>query len=102
VRGATKIHVDDRVFRAGRARLPLQHVGRVASLDAEKSRAARGPQADRTGHYALRTIATNLSVLVEVTDPKDPHGTWLVSTRNPDALARAIADGRDRAASASG
>lgn len=95
-RGAPVLRVDQRVFRAGRARLPLEFVGRVASLTAEQSRAARGPKADASAHFVLRTAATGLTVIVEVTDPEDPHGSWLVSTRHPDQLARAIAAGRDR------
>ena len=36
----------DRVFRAGRARLPLRYVGRIAPLDTAQSRDARGRLAD--------------------------------------------------------
>jgi Protein of unknown function (DUF3093) len=97
IRGATVLRVDDRVFRAGRARLPLRFVGRVAPLDEAQSRSARGPKADISGYFALRTLATRTSVMVEVTDEDDPHSTWLVSTRRPVELARAIAAGRDAA-----
>jgi hypothetical protein len=31
-------------------------------------------------------------VRVELTDPEDPTPYWLVSSRRPDALARALAD----------
>jgi hypothetical protein len=36
------------------------------------------------------------AVVVEVTDPQDPHRTWLLASRHPDELARAIETARGR------
>lgn len=93
---APVVRVDDRVLRAGRARLPLHVVGRAAPLDATRTREARGPLADPAAYLCLRAwIGT--SVLVEVDDPDDPHPYWLISTRHGHELARAVADARDAA-----
>jgi hypothetical protein len=93
---APLVVVDDRVFRAGRARLPLRFVGRVAPLDPAQTREARGTLADPAAYLCLRGWVTR-SVLVEVDDPDDPHPYWLVSTRHGHALATALAPARDRA-----
>jgi hypothetical protein len=93
---APLVVVDDLVFRAGRARLPLRLVGRIAPLDAAQTRQARGPVADPAAYLCIRGWVSR-SVLVEVDDPDDPHPYWLVSTRAGHDLALALAAARDHA-----
>ncbi|HET8971301.1 MAG TPA: DUF3093 domain-containing protein, partial [Candidatus Nanopelagicales bacterium] len=77
---ASSLRVDERVLRAGRARLPREHVGRVRVLDADTARRLRGVDADPRAYLCVRSWVPG-AVLVEVTDPADPHPYWLVSTR---------------------
>ena len=98
---APLVVVDDRVFRAGRARLPLQHAGRIAPLDTAQTRDARGRLADPAAYLCLRSWVSR-SVLVEVEDPDDPHPYWLVSTRRGRDLAPLLAAARDAAQPLSG
>jgi len=98
---APVVVVDDLVFRAGRARLPLRHVGRIAPLDAAQTREARGRLADPQAYLCLRGWVSR-SVLVEVDDPDDPHPYWLVSTRHGHDLAAALAPARDAARDGAG
>jgi len=93
---AATVVVDDRVLRAGRARLPLRYVGRIAPLDAAQTRDARGRLADPAAYLCARGWISR-SVLVEVDDDRDPHPYWLISTRDGHALARALAPARDLA-----
>ena len=83
------IQVDELNFRVGRARLPLQYVGKNIKLDGQQSRRARSTDANSNAHFQLRGGIKG-SVIVEVTDPQDPHPYWQVSTRNPDALISAL------------
>lgn len=99
IASAPLVRVDERVFRAGRARLPLHHVGRVAALDPATSREARGVELDPAAHTLLRTLSSDRLVIVEVTDQRDPHPYWLVSSRRPDELARVL---RESAGDSSG
>jgi hypothetical protein len=94
VRTAPVLRVDDRVFRAGSARLPLRWIGPVDVLDPDQARDARTVHADARALLVLRTWATARAVRVAVTDPEDPHPYWLVSTRHPDRLAAALAAAR--------
>lgn len=98
VRIAARIVVADDGLRAGRAVLPWQFVGRVIPLDADRARFARGPQGDPTAYMLLRPGVGPGAVVVEVTDPEDPHRTWLLASRDPDRLARAIDQARGRLA----
>lgn len=93
--------VDDAVLRAGRARLPLRHIARVATLDADRTREARGTKADPRAYLCLRGWIPS-SVLVEVDDPDDPHPYWLVSTRRGHDLAPVLAAARDSARDVTG
>ncbi len=83
------IQVDELNFRAGRARLPLKYVGKIKTLDAQQSRRARSTDANSNAHFQLRGGIKH-SVIIEVTDPQDPHPYWQVSTRNPDVLIAAL------------
>jgi hypothetical protein len=87
------IQVDELNLRVGRARLPLEYVGKIQILDDVQSSRARSTDANSNAHFQLRGGITG-SVLVEVTDPQDPHPYWQVSTRKPDALAAALANAK--------
>lgn len=87
--GAAGLSVCDGVFRAGRARIGAEHLGAVTLLDAEATRRAVGVEADARAYLLLRPYLKR-AVKVEITDPTDPTPYWLVSTRHPDALARAL------------
>jgi hypothetical protein len=83
------IQIDELNFRVGRARLPLQYVGKIQKLDEEQSRRARSTDANSNAHFQLRGGIKN-TVIVEVTDAEDPHPYWQVSSRNPDGLIAAL------------
>jgi len=83
------IQVDELNLRVGRARLPLEYVGKIQILDDVQSRRARSTDANSNAHFQLRGGIKG-SVLVEVTDPQDPHPYWQVSTRKPDVLVAAL------------
>lgn len=83
------IQIDELNFRVGRARLPLQFVGKIQKLDEQQSRRARSTDANSNAHFQLRGGIKN-TIIVEVTDAQDPHPYWQVSTRKPDQLIDAL------------
>ncbi len=85
-----RITVTDSSIRAGRATLPCRWIGKVSALDQPTSDAARTTQADPSAHMLLRTLAAPRVVIMEVTDPEDPHPYWLISSRKPEQLADAL------------
>jgi hypothetical protein len=87
--GSAHVSVRDGWFRAGRARIEAEHLGAVAALDAEETRRVAGPEADARAFLLLRPYLKR-AVRVEITDPADPTPYWLVSSRRPDELARAV------------
>lgn len=87
--GSARIAVVDGVLHAGRARIPLVHVGEVAPLDPEQARRLAGPDADARAYLLLRPYLKR-AVRVDITDPADPTPYWLLSTRHPAQLASAL------------
>lgn len=93
------LSVDDHYLRAGRAHLPLEFVGRVRALDAESTAQARGPGGDANAFLLLRTSYAKTAVAVEVTDPRDPHSYWLISSRRPQDFVSAMMGAKEGAGS---
>jgi hypothetical protein len=87
--GSARLTVRDGTFRAGRATISGAHLGTATPLDPESTRRASGVEADARAFLLLRPYLKR-SVKVEITDPADPTPYWLVSTRHPDRLARAL------------
>ena len=87
--GSPHVTVRDGWFRAGRARIEAVHLGSAEALDAEETRRIAGPEADARAYLLLRPYLKR-SVRVSVHDDRDPTPYWLVSTRDPEALAAAI------------
>lgn len=92
-RTSPAIAVTDEGLRAQGATLPWTCIGHVQALDRAQMRAARGPAGDARTYLVLRPWAAAGGVLVQVDDPADPHPAWLISSRNPNALAGAICAG---------
>jgi energy-coupling factor transporter transmembrane protein EcfT len=78
-------------LRAGRARIEATYLGAAEPLDAEATRRAAGVEADARAYLVLRPYLKR-AVRVGITDPADPAPYWLVATRHPESLARALAE----------
>ena len=90
--GSPTIRVVDGELRAGRARLPLRFAGDAAAYRASAATEQRGRLLDARAWLVIRGWIDPV-VKIAVTDPDDPTPYWLVSSRHPDALVRAISSG---------
>jgi hypothetical protein len=83
------IVVSEDSLQVGKAVIPISDLGPCRELNsAELTLETR--RGDATVFLALRTWATRRAVAVQVTDEKDPHSSWLISTRHPQTLHAAI------------
>lgn len=87
--GSPRVEVVDGTFRAGRAHIAAEHLGEAVALDADQTRRVAGVDADARAYLLLRPYLKR-AVKVEITDPADPAPYWLVSTRRPEDLVRAL------------
>ncbi len=87
---APTITVDDQDLRIGRVHINVDQIGLVATLDADSTAGARGANADPRAFAILRPLYAKESITLEILDEEDPHPYWLISSRNPQTLGRAI------------
>lgn len=88
--GSVLITVDADGLRVGQARLEPQFIGEATALNRTAYRARLGIEADARAHLMTRPYIDH-GVAVAVDDPTDPAPYWLISSRNPEALAAALA-----------
>lgn len=86
---AVTVEVTEDELRIGRAVIGRRYLSAATALDATAARRRAGVEADARAHLVLRPW---VSTAVELTldDSADPVPYWLVCTRRPAALARAL------------
>jgi hypothetical protein len=84
-----RVTVRDGALQVGGKRLDLRQVAQAGVLDAAGKRAALGPRADPLAFVVHRPWLSR-AVLVVLDDPDDPTPYWMISSRHPEKLARAI------------
>lgn len=76
-------------FVAGRARVPVSVVARIEALDPAQMQQARGIQLDARAYLCIRGwLPAGARVVLD--DPEDPTPYWIISSRRPEALAKAL------------
>lgn len=88
--GNTAIRVADGVLHVGRNAVEGQWIGRSTALDRANTAHALSVGADTSDLLLIRPYIGEL-VRVSIEDDADPHAHWLVSSRRPQELARAVA-----------
>jgi hypothetical protein len=73
------------------ARLPLAAVAGAREVDGAEINALRGPGSDARLFVALRPWSAVGGVMVELSDPDDPHPGWLFTSRHPARVLEAMA-----------
>ena len=71
ISSAATVRVAGGELAAGPAHIPIGHLGVAEPLDAERSRAVRGPESDPAGYHLIRGWVP-AGVRLTVTDPADP------------------------------
>ena len=86
---AVPVEVTTRELRVGRARISREHLGKIAVLNSSQTKEAMGHGAHASAMNVSRS-GIKKSVLVEITDVRDPHPYWLFASRQPEAVAQAL------------
>ena len=84
---------------AGRAHIPVRLTGATESYRGRAATQARGVGLDARAWTLMRGWVDPV-VRVELTDPEDPAPYWLLSTRRPEELEKALSAARADARSA--
>jgi hypothetical protein len=89
--GRIRVAVTDEELLVDDARLPLHFVADATVLDGEAKRDLLGPYAEPHAFVVQRPWISR-AVQVRLDDPDDPTPYWIVSSRHPDALVRALTE----------
>jgi len=84
------VEVTETALTAGRAQLPRSSIAGAIELDRAGASIHRGPLADARTFVLLRPWRASTAVLVTLDDPADPHPTWILTSKHPDRLVRAL------------
>ncbi|MCR8669953.1 DUF3093 domain-containing protein [Agrococcus sp. HG114] len=87
--GAPVVELRDGILRAGRARIPVEHLGEPQVLGGDAATSALRGGWDPDEHHVVSPW-TRALVRAAVVDPEDPTPAWLISSRRPERLAAAI------------
>lgn len=83
------IEVRDGVLRAGRASIATSYIGEIEPLGSEALHLSIGQEADARNFLLVRGWI-HIGLKLEITDANDPTPSWILTSRKPIALARAI------------
>jgi hypothetical protein len=95
------IRITDTTLFAGRARVPLEFVGDSTGYRGDSAFLERGQRLDARAWLLLRGYVQPV-VKVPILDAIDPTPYWLLSTRSPDRMIRALNRARLAATEAAG
>lgn len=71
------------------ARIEKQFLGKVSIIPKDEIFEALGRDLNANAWLSIQASVKGL-VRVEITDPEDPSPYWMISTRNPEVLAKAL------------
>lgn len=83
------ITVTEGALQVGNARLEHRYIGEVSAYDGDAARHEKGPGAHGLAWLSLSPWVDAVAKIT-VEDPEDPTPYWLVSTRKPEELKRAL------------
>lgn len=97
--GSVRIRVMQGHLVAGEAKVPVDALGEAHPMDKDEAFEWRTRRADARAFMLMRGYITT-ALRVDVTDPNDPTPYLYLSTRQPEALAAALAAARAQAPAA--
>lgn len=83
------IEVSDGVLRAGRATISLEHIGTIEALGSASLRNAIGQGADARNYLLVRGWV-HIGLKLEIVDPNDSTPYWIITSRKPLTLEKAL------------
>lgn len=90
--GRAEVRVDQGWLRVAGAAIETRWLGEAKALTSTQTKAAL--REGRTGEWLHLRPWLSRAVRITLVDPADRHTSWLVASRHPDELARALEEAR--------
>ena len=89
LKSALKIEITDEELRIGRAHIELKFVSSIQTLTATEMATLRTRDANPAAFLAIR-FWSPAGVRIAINDSRDPTPYWLVTSKNPLELSKAV------------
>ncbi len=86
---ALKIEVNQTQLRVGQAWIEHKYIGEVSVLTSAQVKLIRTRDADPLAYLAIRFWSSK-AIKLQVSDPRDRTPYWLITTKNGNALQKAL------------
>ena len=86
---APKIQVSIEELRVGKVVISRNLIGQPQVITKAEIFMERGPKLDPAAHKVFQG-SVKTAIKIPIADPEDPTPYWLISTRNPNELARLL------------
>mgnify|MGYP002655325601 CR=1 FL=1 len=88
---APTLSLSSKTLSIANVKIPTQHVKAITVVEASAQQSEKGPKLNPSAYVRFQVGVKGL-LKIELNDPKDPTPYWLISSRNPDLVAKRFAD----------
>lgn len=88
---APTLSLSSKTLSIGNVKIPTQYVKAITVVDPSAQQSEKGPKLNPSAYVRFQVGVKGL-LKVELNDPNDPTPYWLISSRNPDLVAKRFAD----------
>jgi hypothetical protein len=88
---APTLSLSSKTLSIGNVKIPTQYVKAITVVEASAQQSEKGPKLNPSAYVRFQVGVKGL-LKVELNDPNDPTPYWLISSRNPDLVAKRFAD----------
>jgi hypothetical protein len=88
---APTLSLSSKTLSIANVKIPTQYVKAITVVEASAQQSEKGPKLNPSAYVRFQVGVKGL-LKVELNDPNDPTPYWLISSRNPDLVAKRFAD----------
>ena len=88
---APTLSLSSKTLSIGNVKIPTQYVKAVTVVEASAQQSEKGPKLNPSAYVRFQVGVKGL-IKVELNDPNDPTPYWLISSRNPELVAKKFVD----------
>jgi len=88
---APTLSLSSKMLSIGRVSIPTQYVKGITAIEASAQQSEKGPKLNPSAYVRFQVGVKGL-LKVELNDPNDPTPYWLISSRNPELVAKKFVD----------
>jgi hypothetical protein len=88
---APTLSLSSKTLSIGNVQIPTQYVKAITVIEQSSQQSEKGPKLNPSAYVRFQVGVKGL-LKVELNDPNDPTPYWLISSRNPDLVAKRFAD----------